>query len=76
MNKTYIVITTSADGIRIDSMSREALIDALNERDYGDLKILKSIPDSDPDYWGDAMLILCGEVVVPTPVETVTEYKL
>ena len=75
-DKTYIVITTSGDGnIKVDEMSKEDLSQRLMPDEDGccyygnldeDTKILECLTSTDPKYWGRSILIIKGDVVVPT----------
>jgi len=32
--------------------------------------------DSDPNYWGECVLIIKGSVVTPEPVEIITKFEI
>ena len=72
----YFVITSDEDGGRVQQMSRDELVKALNpdEHDYVELgfseNALTSITEPEVNYWGHSFLIIKGEIVVPE-VETI-----
>ncbi len=73
----YTIINVSEDGIHISSMPGPELKKKLEEDYWGsDLKFLTRIPGGDPQEWGRCTIIIKGDVIVPQPVQTVTEYKL
>jgi hypothetical protein len=76
----YIVFYFSEDGdTRIRRLAPEALTERLDEAYWGeDVTILEHLPEyGDPNYWpAPALLILPGTIVVPKPVQTVTQWSL
>ena len=71
----FCVISTSPDGIGVESLSKEILERRLNEDYYGDPIFLSSFPEeSHPDYWATnvgahssktVLLIIKGRVITP-----------
>ena len=70
----YFVMSCDADGTAIWSMTKESLLKYLDEFSG---EILSTIPNSDPNYWGEnKIVIIKGEIIIPKPVEVVTRYEL
>ena len=73
----YFVIRNSDGDTTVTEHSAEDLKEKLNEEYWGPVEFMDELPSNkDTNYWGDCILIIKGEVVVPQPVETVTEYKI
>lgn len=74
----YYVITTSADGVHVTVYTKEGLEQALSETGgFGSYKILPSLPkENNPNYWGESMVIIKGEVVTPKPIQVVQRFEL
>lgn len=73
----YIVINNSDGDTFVKSYSKEELLAILNDEDWNSYGKMSEIPDhADTNYWGDNIIIIKGEVVVPTAVTTVTEFNI
>ena len=81
------VIEVSEDGdIRIESMTKEIFLFALNssEEEYhgniypiDGMKIRADIKERDPMSWGEkSILVIEGEILTPRPVSKVTEWEV
>lgn len=83
-NETYFVITSSEDGINIETLSKHDIEKRITEHYYGDdALLLDKLPLIDGGFFsipgkGDRtpVLIVRGEIVVPKPVEKITRYVL
>ncbi len=83
-NDTYFVITSSEDGINIETLSKHEIEKRVTEHYYGaHALLLDKLPRIADGYFsipekGDRtpVLIIRGEIVVPKPVERVTRYEL
>jgi hypothetical protein len=72
----YFVITSSADGIHIDRIDKQELLNRLggddpDDRYYGDVEptIPKNFSFCDLEYGEDKMHIIKGDFVLPQPWE-------
>lgn len=75
----YYVISASPDGIYVNQYTKEELEKSLADPDeYGGQNILPvlSKSDSDPNTWGNSILIIKGEVVIPKPIQVVKRFEL
>ena len=78
----YYLIHIDDDGrISIKQYEKDVLLDAIKDRDYGEMTFMDSLDEdaTDPHEWGFGganSLIIKGEIVTPKPVEVVTEYEL
>ena len=83
---TYFVLTSGEDGTRIEEVSEAELHERITPDKHGDFYygrkqvFLGTIPDEDKGFWRGvsdyAVLVIKGEIVIPTPVQTVTKYAL
>lgn len=80
MSETYFVIHNSDGATSVEYMSKEEIIKRITPEDgctyYGITDFLKTIEDSDTNYWGNNILIIKGEIVVPKPAEIVKAYEI
>lgn len=80
MSETYFVIHNSEGDTRVEKMGKEELVRRITPEDgctyYGVTDFLKAIEDTDTNYWGNNILIIKGEIVVPKPAEIVKAYEI
>lgn len=79
MSDWYFVITSSADGIHIDRIDKQELLNRLNgdggvDRYYGDQE--PSIPENLDLEYGDKFFIIKGDYVVPKSKQVVQEWEI
>lgn len=79
MADRYFVLSGSEDGVYFDCITREEMLKRLTPDKwgglyYGDKPIASEVPKSLDCFTG--LLIIKGEIVVPRPKTTVTEYEL
>ncbi len=75
----YFVISNSDGDTRINEIDGDLLQKRLAKKDYGDAGFMTEkdlAKNSDTNCWNEKILIIKGEIVVPQPIQTVTEYKL
>ena len=73
----YFVISNSDGDTRVNMVTKQELLERINEHYWGKRKYLSEIPDEiDTNYWGNNVLIIKGEVVAPTAKERVIEYEI
>lgn len=75
----YIVLSTNADGeTEVERLTEDELTKRLADDYYGSTEMLVGdLPDErDPKCWGEQLVIIKGEVIIPQAVSTVTEWKL
>lgn len=77
----YFVISTSEDGVNIETVSDEELLRRLQpEENYygGGARFLDAMPKEHRwhEYGANRVLIIRGDVVVPKAVEVVKRYEL
>lgn len=81
-HQSYFILTSGEDGISISMISKSALEKGLKQNDFGDnVKFLDHVPPIDKGCWEqdedeNTVLIIKGEIVVPKPVQKVTEYEV
>jgi len=62
----YFVIVGSQGSADIESLTKEELIKKLEEKYYGDVDFYKEILEKEISFWGDNIMIIKGEIAVPT----------
>ena len=73
----YFLIHCSEDGdVSVDKYEKDALLLAIKENYYGDIGFFDKMPDGGVMYWGNRVLIIKGEIVIPKPVEVVKKYEI
>jgi hypothetical protein len=72
----YFVIHNTDGDTTVEQLTREELNKRLNDRDYGEVEFLNQIEKHDTNYWGGNMLIIKGNICVPTQAMVVLKYKL
>jgi len=73
----YFIIHNPDGETTVTAYTKQELLDELNEGTFNEHDWLSEIPDSsDTNYWGGSMLLIKGSLVTPTPIETITEYKI
>lgn len=73
----YYVIHNSDGDTHVEELDSQTLKARLDEKYYGeDTDFLRTIVSSDTNYWGEKLMIIKGSIVVPKPVQTVTEYEI
>jgi hypothetical protein len=73
---TYFVISPGEGDPRIEPLTREELTRRLSEGYYGDVGFMGSLRNKNINEWGDNIMIIKGEVVIPRPVEVVKRYDV
>ncbi len=76
--KKYLVIDRDEDEVSLTYYSQPKLIKALNEGTFSHSTFLSENDwDGDFQYFpSNSVIIFCGELVIPKPVEKVVEYTL
>jgi len=75
---SYFLIQTNEEGVVfIEKLTAEEFLRRLNTGEYGeDLEFLDTIPRTNVRLWGDGLLLIKGEIIVPQPKTVVQEYSL
>lgn len=73
----YFVINNSDGDTNIQSMSKDKLLERINENYWGDVEFFDELPkESDTNYWGGGVLIIKGSVVSPQAKTKITEFSI
>ena len=72
----YFVIHNSDGETTVEKMSKEKLLERINDEHYGKVEFIDGIGNNDTNYWGDDILIIRGEIVVPKPKKIVETYDI
>ena len=75
-NAMYYIISNSYGDTRVRAITKKELEERINDADEGPIEYLDKIEKSDTNYWGDGVLIIKGEIIVPKAVETVTKMEV
>lgn len=76
--ENYFLIYNSDGDTHVKTVSKERLLEDLDNGDYGEDPIfLDEIPQSDTNYWGEERyLIIKGNIVTPKAKEVVTKHDI
>lgn len=74
----YFIIYNSCDGVYMENCTEQVLLERLNEDYWGpNMRFLPSMPlKSNPDNWGECVVIIKGAIKTPKPIEVVTTYNI
>ena len=74
----YYIIHNSDGDTTVEQVTREELLERINENYYGADGYISSLKgmDLDTNYWGENVLIIKGEIVTPEPEKVVTQYNI
>jgi hypothetical protein len=72
----YFVIHNSDGDTTVEQLTKDELTERINDKYYGKVEFLGRIWKSDTNYWDDGLLIIKGNICVPTQAEVVLKYKL
>lgn len=73
----YFIISNNDGDTYIETATKEQITKRLEEKYYGEEPMFKSdIERSDTNYWGDNILIIKGEIVVPKPKKVVETFEV
>ena len=85
MCESYFLITSGEDGIYITECENQKKLKEYIQPDkdgecyYGELEFLDKIPIIDKGYFdtcGNPAIIIKGKIIIPRPVNVVTEYEI
>ncbi|HLO91521.1 MAG TPA: hypothetical protein VK172_10195 [Lentimicrobium sp.] len=76
MEETYFVIHNSDGDTHVEQISKSVLLNRLDENYYGKVNALKSIKETDTNYWGENILIIKGKIVTPQAEEVIVKNKI
>lgn len=72
----YFLISNSDGDTHVEPISEKELLKRLNE-EGNEMDFMSEIPkEHDTNYWGEGVLIIKGEIVVPKAKTTITEFTL
>jgi len=76
--ENYFIIHNDEGDTHVVMLSKNELLDRLNEDYYGsDIEFLDTMPDNtDTNYWECKTLIIRGEIVTPEQKRRVIEYNI
>ena len=60
--KNYVIWDSDGD-VYVDELTDEQLVERLAEEYWGPVDVLRRVPQSDTNYWGDSILVIRGEVL-------------
>lgn len=77
---TGIFVIRNSDGdTYVEQTTEEKFLKDLAAGEYGGRHCLTAEDakkKADTNYWGNGMLVIRGEVVIPKPIESITKYTL
>lgn len=76
----YFAITSGEDGTKVQQLTKEELLNRLNNDHWGPVDFLSRVPSQDKGYFTgcgeNPMLIIKGEIVRPREIKTVVELDI
>jgi hypothetical protein len=75
-DEDYFLITAYNGRARVYKLTKEALLERLNDPEEGPTDFLSDITNDNPNYWGESVVIIKGEIVTPRAVERVVKYEV
>lgn len=72
----YIVVSNSDGDLRFEQVEKEELLERVADNYYGTKEFVMNLKESDPNYWGDKIMIIKGEVVVPKPKKIIDSFDI
>ncbi|MFH1691456.1 MAG: hypothetical protein ABIC68_02635 [Candidatus Omnitrophota bacterium] len=79
---SYFIIHNSDGNTTVDKVTKAVLLERIQPEEgeeynyYGSKKFLEDIPEHDTNYWGNTILVIKGEIVVPSQKEVVTVFDI
>lgn len=61
----YFIISNSDGDTMVERVNKDELTRRINEQYYGEVDYMQNWTDDDTNYWGDSILIIKGDVIVP-----------
>jgi hypothetical protein len=74
----YFIITNSDGDTHVECVTKEVLLERINDEHYGSFpNYMNELPkDSDTNYWGGDIMIIKGELVSPEIKTKITEFTI
>jgi hypothetical protein len=78
MTEKYYIITQNEDGeASVNVLSKEQIEKVLGDGDFNEFNIVNNVPHYYIENWGNNMIIIKGEIVVPKPIkQVVTKWEI
>ena len=83
MEEKYFIISNSDGDTSVTQMNRDELLEALQNDEgeegtsyWGAVDFIDNLDEGDTNCWGGDILIIKGNILVPTPKKVVTSYDL
>jgi len=73
---SYFLLSCTEDGRYIETLTKAQVMELLVGPEEGRPVCAIKIPDKDMSYWGDLSVLIKGELVIPRPVQKVTEWTI
>jgi len=80
MKKEYFVISNSDGDTTIEHLTKVELIERLGNDEesnyWGAEGFVEDLSTNDTNYWGNSILVIKGEIVIPKPKTVVETYEV
>ena len=73
----YFLIENSEGDVTCEVLTKAEVLERFDEDDWGPPPdYATAVPDSNLNRWGGKAVLIKGEVIVPKPVQRITEWTL
>jgi len=78
----YFIISNSDGQTSVEKVDKQTVLDRIKKEDgeeccyYGEVGFLSDIKDEDTNYWGENILIIKGEIIVPKEKKVIETYDI
>lgn len=72
----YFIIRATCDGIYLECLKKDQLLERLDEKYYGDAEITENLEGSIDLNEEERFIIIKGDIAVPFPKKIVEKYDL
>jgi len=73
---SYFLLSCPEGSGYIEVLTKAKLLELLHGIEEDQPRCVEAIPETDMGYWGNVSVLIKGEIVMPKPVQTVTEWTI
>ena len=73
---SYFLLSCTEDGGYVETLTKAQVMDLLTGAEEDRPQCVAKVPDKEISYWGEKNVLIKGEIIVPQPVQIVTEWTI